>query len=125
MKKNVSIVLVDDDSVDNFISKKLLESFGITDIIVFENPILAQDYITKRANPLDILIVDLHMPLLNGFELIEKYKESNAINYASNIFILSVSINPNDIMLAKEKGIVFLEKPLSKEKLKEILDGIV
>lgn len=74
MKKIESIVLVDDDSVDNFISKKLLESFGITDIIVFESPILALDYITKRTNPLDILIVDLYMPLMNGFEFIESIK---------------------------------------------------
>lgn len=38
--------------------------------------------------------------------------------------MLSVSIDPNDIMLAKEKRIAFLEKPLTHQKIKEILKGI-
>lgn len=43
MKKIESKVLVDDDSVDYFICKKLFESFGITEIATFEF-LLAYNY---------------------------------------------------------------------------------
>lgn len=121
MKKIESVVLIDDSSIDNFIGKRLLESFAVTDIMIFENAILALDHLKKRDNPPDLLLVDIYMPLLNGFELIKIYKENKTSANFPTICLLSVSLYPDDWKLANEMDLMIIEKPLTKAKLIEIL----
>jgi response regulator of citrate/malate metabolism len=123
MKRKEFVILVDDSDIDNFIGQTFLKLFGVTDIMVFNISSEALDYLKKTITPPTLMIIDFHMPLINGDEFIEKYKKLTISKYPTDIFLLSASINPWDISEAKKINVGFIEKPLTYEKLKLILNN--
>ena len=127
--KPVSILLVDDDEINNFISIKLIKKalenteissclngrFAIEELIEIqkEDPEKLPDYI----------LLDINMPIMNGWEFLDEYKRLN-IDPAgkSKIYIISSSVFSNDINKAKSYPLVknFISKPLSVEKIKDM-----
>lgn len=118
-----TIFLVDDDPINNLINKRLLGKVQISNNIVefFEG----EDALVK-LNDLDpnrpiLIFLDINMPVLNGWEFLEKYQEIHA-NRCDKIVILSSSIDYQDRFKAQGFKIVsgFLEKPLTLEKIKTL-----
>jgi CheY-like chemotaxis protein len=120
-----SIFLVDDDPINNLINKRLLGKVGISNqIIEFLEGEEALIQIETLPSENQILIfLDINMPVLNGWEFIEKYKEIYP-NRQDKIVILSSSIDYQDRQKAKEYQIVsgFLEKPLTLDKIHNQLE---
>jgi CheY-like chemotaxis protein len=131
------VLLVDDDFATNFINKKIIEKINITQHIhVVLNGHEAIDYLCKQGKfesesdefPLPQLIfLDINMPIMDGWEFIEAYKNLNLANKENIIIVmLSSSFNPAD--KAKAESIaeiaVFKHKPMSKDSLVEIIDKI-
>src|ERR1700761_1669351 len=127
----VSILLVDDDEINNFISIKLIKKaientsisaclngrFAIEELIEIqkEDPNKLPDYI----------LLDINMPIMNGWEFLDEYKRLNIDpSGKSKIYIISSSVFSNDINKAKSYPLVknFISKPLSVEKIKEMLE---
>jgi DNA-binding response OmpR family regulator len=73
MKK---ILVVDDEPDITFSIKLVLETNGFASVDIFNDP---ADVISKYSNQpgtmYDLLIIDILMPRMNGFELYEKIKE--------------------------------------------------
>ena len=113
MKK---ILLVDDQP--NFlkmISIKLKKN-NFT-VITAENGSIA---IEKAANEIpDIIIIDIMMPVMDGFSAVKKIKKNPDTKDIPVIF-LSAKGQENDKIMAKELGAVdFIAKPFSPGKLVE------
>jgi CheY-like chemotaxis protein len=71
----------------------------------------------------DIILVDLKMPVMDGFEFIDAFRKLDIPESHTRIVMLTTSSNPKDIEKMKEKGINdFFDKPLTEEKLGELLD---
>lgn len=114
------IFLVDDDPINNLINKRLLGKVGISDqIIEFLEGEEALTQIEILPSEHQVLIfLDINMPVLNGWEFLEKYIQIFP-NRQDKIVILSSSIDYQDRQKAREYQIVsgFLEKPLTLEKI--------
>ena len=70
-----------------------------------------------------ILLLDLNMPVLNGWGFMERFtKFSNELRSKFSLFILSSSIDPHDIARAKEFSSIkqFYTKPLNYATIKNI-----
>ncbi len=129
MGKYKSILLVDDDDDSNFISEILINKSGITDSIkCVRNGNEALQYISRFANmeiPMSysqIILLDLHMPVMDGFDFLEKLKQLIP-NYLKlfKIFILTSSSNPSDIEKIKQYNVEgYINKPLDNSKIKLI-----
>lgn len=65
-----TILFVDDDAQICDSQKKVLEPLGYT-VKAFQDSRMAVEAFTKNPDQFDLLIVDLNMPHLNGFELTE------------------------------------------------------
>ena len=68
------------------------------------------------------------MPVMDGWEFLEEYKTlSGRINDNIKIYILSSSVDKNDIMRSKEYSSVieYVVKPVYKEKFSEILQTVI
>lgn len=115
-----AIFLVDDDPINNLINKRLLGKVGISDqIIEFLEGEEALTQIEILPSEHQVLIfLDINMPVLNGWEFLEKYIQIFP-NRQDKIVILSSSIDYQDRQKAREYQIVsgFLEKPLTLDKI--------
>lgn len=116
MGKKKNILLVDDDSIYLFIAQKTIEEqFPNTVITICKN---GQEALSKldSFNP-DVMFLDINMPIMNGWDLLEKLKKK-CQKLAYPIFMVSSSIDENDRDRAESYEFVkgFMQKPISKEK---------
>lgn len=121
-----TILLIDDDLTINYLHNRLIEKSAIAEqTIVAKNGIegiTAFLELNERLHGSDrvIIFLDLNMPIMNGWEFLEKLsKAKSEITIHYNIYILSSTINPDDKKKAKSHALVsgFLSKPLTKEHL--------
>jgi len=131
--KSVSILLVDDDEINNFISVKLIKKTLInTAIKTCLNGKFAIDELvyTQEHSPdelPDYILLDINMPIMNGWEFLEEYEKLKIDPEGKvKIYIISSSVFNNDINKAKSYPLVrdFISKPLSIDKIKDML-GLV
>jgi CheY-like chemotaxis protein len=77
----------------------------------------------REGNPPELVLVDLKMPVMDGFEFVDAYRKMNLPEDFTRIVMLTTSSNPKDIEKMQEKGITdFFDKPLTEEKLMLLLE---
>lgn len=127
--KPVSILLIDDDEINNFISIKLIKKALVnTDISACLNGRFAIEELVElqKQDPSklpDFILLDINMPIMNGWEFLDEYKRLNIDPLGkSKIYIISSSVFSNDINKARSYPLVksFISKPLSVEKIKDM-----
>jgi len=126
----VSILLVDDDEINNFISIKLIrKALENAEIKACLNGRFAIEELSEiqKDDPAklpDFILLDINMPIMNGWEFLDEYKRLNIDPLGkSKIYIISSSVFSNDISKARSYPLVrnFVSKPLSVEKIREML----
>jgi CheY-like chemotaxis protein len=118
------ILLVDDDEIFNFISTKTLENLGLAqDIHSALNGqdalTLINDYFSHSRSIPDVILLDLNMPVMDGFGFLEAIKKLNLPGLDRvKIIVITSSQNPRDIERVKQLGIKhYLTKPISPDAL--------
>ena len=126
--KKLNILLVEDDRATNFINKYVIEKEDCTKHIqVSENGLEALEFLKlgiKDSHLLpDLILLDINMPIINGWEFLEAYKKLNFDNKIIIIIMLSSSVNPDDRNKAETIKEVsdFLNKPLNKSNFNRVL----
>lgn len=124
----MNVLLVDDDAICNLLSKKTLERMGfVNEIQTALNGAdalnLFNEYSQGSRSVPDIILLDLSMPIMDGFGFLEAFRKLPFPNKENiRIVIVTSSINPNDISKAKAMGVNhYLSKPISEDKLKTAL----
>jgi len=127
--RSVSVLLVDDDEINNFISIKLIKKALLnTEIMACLNGKFAIDQLVdiQRKDPAklpDYILLDINMPIMNGWEFLDEYKRLNIDPTGkTKIFIISSSVFSNDINKARSYPLVkdFISKPLNVDKIVEL-----
>jgi CheY-like chemotaxis protein len=130
LKKRSIILLIDDDTIIDFLHRKLLIRAGIiAPIITLYNGKTAIDELLKLNNQLNendtvLALLDLNMPVLDGWGFLEELETLNpSLKFNLELFILSSSNNPDDIIKSKNypNVIDYLNKPLSIENINKYL----
>lgn len=76
----------------------------------------------KDVLGIDIVVLDLNMPKMGGFQVLEKLKASNAL---VPVIVLSSSRSVNDVERAYQMGAnSYLVKPMTIEGLHDLVRGI-
>lgn len=129
MKLN-SILLIDDDDATNFLNSLIIKEAEIAEnILIALNgeealTILQNNVINNNPQP-ELILLDINMPNMNGWEFIKEYKKDNALkNSKSLIIMLSTSFNPEDEIRALQIPEIksFKNKPLTLDMLNEVLN---
>jgi len=117
---NVKIAVVDDDLlVRDFVVTVLMYCVN-RDVLSFDNGLAAWRYIEDNESP-DIIITEIDVPGLNGFELMAKFKEKSPDKKC-----LLMSANPDNEQPARNSGAdVFLAKPVSVNDLFRVVQTFV
>ncbi|MBN7813498.1 response regulator [Algoriphagus sp. H41] len=120
-----AVFLVDDDPINNLINRRLLGKTGISSQI--EEFLGGEDALEKikelEAGKSLLIFLDINMPVLNGWEFLNRYLEIFP-ERNDKIVILSSSIDFQDRQKADEYRVVsgFLEKPLTLDKISAQLE---
>nr|WKN37100.1 response regulator [Tunicatimonas sp. TK19036] len=123
-------MLIDDDEITNFINEQLISEMGITQEILIakngkEGITLVEDRCKIRNhNCPQLILLDINMPVMNGFEFLEQYQQLDLPSSQSIILImLTSSDNKKDIERIKLSNVIdYLSKPLTVEKLTSVMN---
>ncbi len=128
-----SVMLVDDNEIDNFINQKMLEGCGFAEsVFVHTSSKSALEFLNNLVRNYDsipehlipgVIFLDINMPIMDGFQFVEKFAELPAdFRNKINIVMLSTSINPNDALKSNDNPYIlcFLNKPLNQKYIDEI-----
>ena len=78
---------------------------------------------TLDDDDLVVVFLDINMPILNGWGFLENFNTIKyALNFKTEIYLLTSSVNPDEKKKAEENSLVkqYISKPLTVEKLNEI-----
>lgn len=130
MNSKIDLLVIDDDDINIFIIKKIVEKTGYDiNMVAKTNGQLAIDHLTSilenNATFPHLILIDINMPVLNGWEFLEAYDELN-VKQRVDMYMLSSSVYENDIEKAKtyKKVKGFISKPLSINRLIELFDNL-
>ncbi len=126
MDQQHNFLLVDDSTLDLFINEKMLKVNQMAaSIRKFLDPRDCLQFIqTENTYETFIILLDLQMPLMNGFGFVEAFQEFEpSMQKRYHIFMLSSTVDSGDIQKAKSmEGIIdILSKPLDPKMLKKLL----
>jgi CheY-like chemotaxis protein len=131
MNSKIDLLVIDDDDINIFIIKKIVEKTGYDiNMVSKTNGQLAIDHLNTILENDEtfpqLILIDINMPVLNGWEFLEAYDKLN-ISQRVDMYMLSSSVYENDIEKAKtyKKVKGFISKPLSINRLIELFDNLV
>jgi CheY-like chemotaxis protein len=116
-------LLIDDNYIDNFVTRKILEVSNFAEtIIVARSANEAINSLSDGTVKPDVIFLDVRMPLMSGFEFLEAYDKINIDKTGIKIFMLSSSLDPLDIRRSMDNKYItqFLHKPLTQKALEAL-----
>lgn len=118
--------LIDDDSINNFLSKEIIESENIaSEIIELTNGQEAIHYFQTFEPSSDeklLILLDLNMPVMDGFSFLKRFYRLSP-SYDFQMVILTSSDNQRDKNKLEPFHIKhFIDKPITTEKLLAIIE---
>jgi CheY-like chemotaxis protein len=124
------IAIVDDDEIAAFLTSKIIAQTHLVDnIMLFTGASETIQFLKANSdhaeNLPDIILLDLNMPLIDGWGFIEEYiKLKPILGKKIAIFMLSSSVSPKDIIRAKNINEVsdYIVKPSSHDKFKDVVE---
>jgi CheY-like chemotaxis protein len=123
-----SVLLVDDNEIDNFINERIINSSGFAEVVVVKNSSdAALEFLKENEKKPEslpgIIFLDLNMPIKDGFVFLEDFdKLDSSIKQKCKVIVLSSSISPDDINRASTNPYVlkYINKPLSEKYLEAV-----
>ena len=125
MGKIKRILLVDDDSLSNLYTKFIFGRYNkALEINTCSNGQEAINYLQNAGPPPDLIILDINMPLVNGFEFLDWLSLSPF--QETCVVMFSTSDMEEDIRLSLQyKQVVeYIEKPFDLKKVEALFDKI-
>ena len=120
---SLDIIVVDDSSVTRAMIVKTLEISGlpIGNVYQASNGQEGLDLLAKHA--VDLAILDINMPVMNGEEMINRMREDNNL-VDLPVVVVSTEGSRTRIKSLVQKGAVFIHKPFEPEAIREIISTL-
>lgn len=123
------VLIVDDDPILIMVCGRLMKITGFSEEVVSAREgrealqVLENIYSNTPDKLPEVILLDINMPVMNGWEFLEDFKRLAALFPKEvPVFMLSSTIDQADFDKAKTYPVIkgFYSKPLTKENLEEI-----
>jgi PAS domain S-box-containing protein len=119
--KNIKVLIVEDIALNQLLMKTLLDDFGFERDIASNGKIAIEKLQSKSF---DIILMDLQMPEMNGFEATEYIR--NKMNSKIPIIALTADVTTVDLAKCKAVGMNdYIAKPVDERLLYNKIVGLV
>ena len=126
-RKNLKVLLVDDDSFQLELMSEILRGLGVLDITTASSGALALQKLSGKPSGFELMLMDLHMPGMDGFQFMEAVAKTG---YSGALII--VSGQSDDVMqaatmVAKLRRFTLLgsvPKPVGRSALSALISKI-
>ena len=116
-------LLIDDNYIDNFVTKKIIENSNfVENIVLARSATEAIDMMKNGTLHPDVIFLDVRMPIMGGFEFLEEFNKIEIDKDNIRIFMLSSSLDPIDLKKSTGNKYMthFILKPLTQKALEDI-----
>lgn len=123
-KMKTKILLIDDDLICNMANERLVRNMGLSiETKAFIDPSEALQFLKDTQEEFDLILLDINMPRLSGWEFLDKYMH---FQKRFPLVMLTSSIDENDQKRANAYSILsgYYVKPLRKDDLFEIFSKL-
>lgn len=119
--KNIKVLVVEDMALNQLLMKTLLDDFGFERDIA-ENGKIAIEKLARKSY--DIILMDLQMPEMNGFEATEYIR--NTMHSSIPIIALTADVTTVDLAKCKAVGMNdYIAKPVDERILFSKIVGLI
>ncbi len=117
----VNILLVEDNIINQTVALGMLAKTKAT-VTCVENGKLAVD--TLRKQDIDLVLMDIHMPIMDGYTATQNIRSLNDVNKSKTpIIALTANVMQHEIEMCKTSGMNdYLAKPIMMNKLFHLLE---
>jgi CheY-like chemotaxis protein len=119
MKKGSTVLIIDDENIHRLILKQVLENNGY---VIYDATNGAEGLEVMRTLKVDLAIVDLEMPVMDGMEFTKWVKEINPNFPVIIVTGHAAHFSPQDILAANVEA--FIQKPIVTDELIRIIENI-
>jgi CheY-like chemotaxis protein len=114
------VLVVEDNHLNQIVAEGMLRLLGYSCRCVSDG-LQALEVLQSDEHP--IVLMDVHMPLLDGYEATRRIRAELPAERQPYIIALSASVLPEDARLCRDAGMDdFVPKPISKISLRAALD---
>jgi CheY-like chemotaxis protein len=122
LSKKGTVLLVEDNTTNQIIARALLEEGGFS-VLIAGNGSEGVESFRKNMDKIDLILMDLHMPVMNGYEAADRIREMS-----EDVPIVAMTA---DVILGvteqcKEHGMEnYISKPFDPEKFSETIRSMI
>jgi CheY-like chemotaxis protein len=124
MSNYKTCLLIDDNYIDNFVTRRILEGGNFAEkVIVSQSAAEAIDSLRSGSVKPDVIFLDIRMPVMGGFEFLQEYDKLEIDGKKMiKIFMLSSSLDPTDLKKSSNNKYItqFIHKPITQKILDDI-----
>lgn len=128
-KQKTRLLFIDDDEINNFILQELFAEEEDLALTFFSDSPAAFDHLRGKAQNQaselpDIIFMDIKMPILDGFEFLDRLQEEGFLNDKPvDIFLLSSTLDSRDVKRAASYANIreLVTKPLTVDKFRMLM----
>ncbi len=120
----VNVLVVDDSGVMRSMIVKTLRLSGLQlgEIHQANNGQEGIDALNEHW--IDLVIVDINMPVMNGEEMIDRMRENSMFN-DTPVLVVSTEGSEKRVERLREKGALFIHKPFTPEMIRDTIKDLL
>lgn len=115
-----NILVVDDSAVMRSMIIRILRLSGLSFSEIYEAPNGRDGLDILDKNWVDLALVDINMPVMNGEEMIERIRKCREIADLP-IIVVSTESNVDRVESIRRKNVEFVHKPFTPEALRKVI----
>ena len=118
------ILVLDDEPDITALIKTALQRSGYPNVFGFTDPFLALEHFKLNSKDYGLVISDIRMPAMNGFEFIRKVKEMDPSSSVKIFLMSAFEIRDYEFsnILPNPKIDGFIQKPVSLKRVNEMIE---